>query len=130
MDKGLPRLLGALGGLMILLGAVLSALGGIAESLLELRAAPFLHGLTDGFVLLVLGIIMLILTAYSSRGPEERGVAGGIVLLVLSGILLFLGFGSDVFVLVGAILGVLAGGLFAVESSFRSRYVRRPPPPR
>lgn len=114
-------MLGFLGGILVILGVLAGVLfGGIAD-LITSNGASFFHLLGSGLIDFVLGILMLVFTAYSRAHPPPDQAAGGVVLLIVSAIAWFFAGWSFVLVLVvlGAIFGVLAGILFLLEAAFR-----------
>lgn len=122
MRGGVATLLGILSGLLVLVGVLIGAiLGGIGD-LITGNGRGFAGLLYAGVIDLVLGLLILVFTAYARSHPPPDKAAGGVVLIVLSAIVWFFSGGSWYYILVvlGAILGLLSGLLYVLESAFRA----------
>ncbi len=122
MRGGVSTLLGLLGGVLVLLGVIIGGILGGVTSLITGNGRGFFDLLYNGLILLVLGVLILAFTAYARAHPPPDKAAGGIIVLIVSAIAWFFsgGVGFLVISTIGAILGILAGILFLLESAFRA----------
>ncbi|MDE1820374.1 MAG: hypothetical protein KGJ23_06825 [Euryarchaeota archaeon] len=122
MRGNLATLLGVLAGALVIIGVLLGALIGTILDVATWNGYDLVGLLYSGIIDFVLGILILIFTGYARSHPPPDKAVGGVVVLVLSGITWFFagGHGAYVIVVIGAILGVIAGILFILESAFRT----------
>ncbi len=111
--KLVPTLLGAFGGLLILLGALVAFLLGMVNGIATSHPGPLLTGMATGAIAGAVGFIALVLTYYS-RGSEWERLAGGIGLLVL-GVVSWAFLMSSALAIAGSILVFFGGLVFTLE---------------
>ena len=109
----LGSVLGFVGGILILLGSVVTFFFGVAVAAIH---HSFLEGIGATALALeqaVVAVILLFFTALAARRSRDYALAGGVVLLLVSLIgLVFLGGG--VLIVIGFILTLIAGVLFVI----------------
>ncbi len=122
MRGGLATLLGLIGGVLIIVGVLIGGLIAGLGDLIAGNGRGFAGLLYAGVIDLVLGLLILVFTSYSRSHPPPDKAGGGVVLIVLAAIVWFFAGGSlyFIFVVLGAVLALLAGILFLLESAFRT----------
>ncbi|HEV2231630.1 MAG TPA: hypothetical protein VGS18_05545 [Thermoplasmata archaeon] len=106
---------GLLGGLLIVLGALVSLVVSAAD--LVVGRFPFaIDAGVDATVLFVVGLLALFF-AYLARGPwSDRPISGGVLLAVVAFLgWVFVGVGGNVLALIGLVFVFLSGILFLVS---------------
>ncbi len=122
MRGGLATLLGLIGGVLIIVGVLIGGLIAGLGDLIAGNGRGFAGLIYAGVIDLVLGLLILVFTSYSRSHPPPDKAGGGVVLIVLAAIVWFFAGGSlyFIFVVLGAVLALLAGILFLLESAFRT----------
>jgi hypothetical protein len=114
-SKSLARTFGFLGGILILIGSVVTFFSGVVFAAIDRSLREGLGSTALAFEQGVVGVLLLFFVALSGSRPSEYAVAGGVVLAVVSIVVLVFLTGG-VLVLIGAILTLVAGVLFALPS--------------
>lgn len=110
-SNSLAKTLGFLGGILILLGSVVTFFSGVIFAAIDRSLREGLGQTGLAFEQLVVGLLVLVFVALSGGRPREYATAGGVILVVVSIIVLIFLTGG-VLVLIGAILALIAGILF------------------
>jgi len=119
-EKRLGYGFGLLGGGLILLGSLVSILVGVVDLAIG-RPFGALNSATLAVVLFVVGGLVLFFTWLARRDWNDRPIASGVMLVVLSVVgWAFLGLGENVISLVGALFAFVAGVLYLVEPAKRA----------
>jgi hypothetical protein len=110
---GLARMFGFLGGILVLIGSVVTFFFNIAYAAIDRSFREGLAGTATALEQFIFAILILFFVALSGSRSSEFRMAGGVVLIVVSlvGIILI---GSGVLVLIGFVLALIAGVLFVV----------------
>ncbi|MGI0132632.1 MAG: hypothetical protein ACREDK_06025 [Thermoplasmata archaeon] len=105
---------GLLGGVLTLVGALVSGVTGLVDLTLGRNFGAGASG-SEAAVLLVIGALALFFSYLAYRSWSDRPIAGGVLLVVL-GVLGWgaLGLGTNLPALVGALFVLLGGILFLV----------------
>lgn len=111
--KRIPTLLAGVGGLLILLGALVAFLLGMVNGISSHSVAAASTLVSTAVVAGVIGVIALVMTYYA-RGSDTERLVGGIGLLVL-GAVSWAFLMSSALALAGSILVFFGGLVFAVE---------------
>jgi hypothetical protein len=107
--------LGVLGGLLIIVAAIVSVLVSTAD-LVTGRPMGALSAASEATLLFVVGILAALFSYLAYRPWQEHPVSAGVLLVVLAIVgWAVLGLGGSVLALVGALLVLLAGLLFLVQ---------------
>jgi hypothetical protein len=114
-SKSLARTFGFLGGFLVLVGSVVTFFSGVLFAAIDRSLREGLGSTGLAFEQAVVAILLLFFVALSGSRPSEYSVAGGVVLIVVSIVVLVFLTGG-VLVLIGALLTLIAGVLFALPS--------------
>ena len=109
----IPTLMGAVGGVLILMGALVAFFLGVAATIATNHVGPILAGMTTGVVAGVVGLTALVLTYYV-RGSQNEKLAGGVGMLVL-GAVSWAFLMTSALAIAGSIVVFFGGLLFALE---------------
>jgi hypothetical protein len=113
-DRRLGFLFGLLGGLLLVLAALVRFLLGVVF-LATGHGYLGLGSIGESILYLVLGLVVGLFAFLGRRGPADRALTAGIVLIVLSLVgWLTLGFGGSLLALLGAVFALIAGIVFVV----------------
>ena len=108
-------LLGVIGGILYLLSAVLTLLGGTVLALLGHGGPYGLLNAAGGFVVqAAIGILALVFASVAVRSGRESGLAGGVVLVLLA-LVTWLVVGRSVLLILGGLLVLIGGVLLILE---------------
>jgi hypothetical protein len=114
--KGLGLLFGVLGGILLVVAALLVLVGGAISVLLGHAALRSLGLATVHFFLdVVVAILMIFFAALGSRHASELALAGGVILVLLAFVTWIL-IGVGVFELLGGLFALIGGVLLVVGS--------------
>lgn len=106
---------GLLGGLLLLVGAVVALALGVAD-LVAGRALGVIDAWSESVVLLVIGGLALFFAYLGQHTWRERGYASGTMLVIVAVLgWAVLGLGANLVALIGAIFVFLAGILYLLE---------------
>jgi hypothetical protein len=106
---------GLLGGLLILVGALISLVVGAADLVVR-HPYVAVGALSGAVILLVVGGLALFFAYLGYRGWSDRPLVSGIMLVLLAAIgWVALGIGANVVSLIGALFVFLAGVLYLIE---------------
>ncbi|MDE1837333.1 MAG: hypothetical protein KGJ23_12070 [Euryarchaeota archaeon] len=111
--KAVPSLLGAVGGLLLIVGGIVSFILGAVYAVVTAHAQSLIVGIGLGILAGVLGLLTWVMTYYARGTPGER-IVGGVTLIVLG----IVGWGfltGSLIALVGATLAFFAGLIFSLE---------------
>ena len=110
---------GLLGGALMLLGSIVTfVLAGVDFAFGHARGA--ISSVALGVVLLVVGVLVLFFAYLGHREWSNRPLACGVLLVTLAVVgWAFLGLGSNLVALIGALFAFLGGILFLVEPAKR-----------
>lgn len=111
--KLIPTLLAGIGGLLILLGALVAFLVGMVNGITTNSVAAASTLIATGVMAGVIGVIALVMTYYA-RGSETERLVGGIGLLVL-GVVSWAFLMASTLAIAGSVLVFFGGLVFAVE---------------
>jgi len=114
-ERGLGYGFGLLGGVLLLVGSLVSFLFGVVDLA---TGHPFgaLAAATLGVLWLVIGALALFFAYLGYHGWSDRPLASAVLLVVLAVVgWAFLGLGANVVVLVGGLFALLGGVLFLVQ---------------
>jgi hypothetical protein len=115
-SNSLPKTLGFLGGILILLGSVVTFFSGVIFAAIDRSLREGLGQTGLAFEQAVVALLILLFVALAGGRPRDYAVAGGVILVVLSIVVLAFLTGG-VLVLIGAILALIAGILFLLPSA-------------
>jgi hypothetical protein len=111
---------GLLGGVLIVLGAIVSALVGTFDLAMG-RFAGALGAGSVAILLLVVGALALFFSYLAHRPWSDKPIIAGVLLVVIAAIGWGVtGFGGNVFALLGALFVFLAGLLFLLQPALSS----------
>jgi len=119
--KGDPRsfalLFGLLGALVLVLVGIIDFVGGFV--LLAIGAGGHALGAwSRSLVEVVVGLIIGVFAFVGRTGPHDRGLAAGVVLVVIAVVgWLGLGFGGELFALLAVLFTLISGILYLVTST-------------
>ena len=112
--RGLAFLFGVLGALVLILAGVVDFVGGFVFLALGLGSHA-LSAWVRSVVYVVVGLMFGVFAAIGRSGGEDRKVAAGVILVVLSIVGWFgLGFGGELLALLAALFALISGLLFLV----------------
>lgn len=111
--KLIPTLLAGLGGLLILLGALVALVVGMVNGTTGHGAASTATLVSTGAIAAVIGVIALVMTYYA-RGTETEHLIGGVGLLVL-GVVSWTFLTASGLAIAGSVLVFFGGLVFTVE---------------
>jgi hypothetical protein len=112
-SNSLARTLGFLGGILILLGSVVTFFSGVVFAAIDRSLREGLGQTALAFEQGVVAVLLLFFVALSSARPRDYTLVAGVVLIVVSLLALILLTGG-VLVLIGAILTLVAGILLVL----------------
>jgi hypothetical protein len=116
-ERGLGNLFGLIGGALIIVGAVVAAAFGAADTLLG-HVLAAMNAMSEAVVLGVVGALVLLFTYLGEREWSAKPVVSGVLLVLLAVISWgVLGLGENVLAIVGGIFVLLAGALYLIEPS-------------
>jgi hypothetical protein len=110
-QRSLARTLGFLGGILILIGSVVTFFSGVLFAAIDRSLREGLGQTALAFEQAVVALLLLFFVVLAGSRPREYSMAGGVVLIVVSVVVLAFLTGG-VLVLIGAILTLVAGILF------------------
>jgi hypothetical protein len=113
--NSLARTLGFLGGILVLLGSVVTFFAGVLFAALDRSLREGVNQTGLAFEQAVIAILILFFVAWSGTRGRDTTVAAGVVLIVLSVLVMVLLTGG-VLVLIGAILTLIAGLLLVLPA--------------
>lgn len=114
-SNSLARTLGFLGGILVLLGSVVTFFSGVIFAAIDRSLREGIGQTGVAIEQFVVGLLLLLFVALAGHRATDYRVAGGVILVVLSIVILVFLTGG-VLVLIGAILTLIAGILFLLPS--------------
>ena len=106
---------GLLGGLLVIVGAILALAMGVAD-LVAGRPVGTINAWSESVVLFVVGGLALFFAFLGQHTWREKGLVSGVMLVIVAVLgWAVLGLGSNVVALIGAIFVFLSGILFLLE---------------
>jgi hypothetical protein len=113
-DRRLGFIFGIIGGLFLLLAALVRLLLGVVFFATG-HAYLGVGSLAQSVIYLLIGLVIAFFAFVGRRPGADRSLAAGVVLIVLSILGWFtLGFGASLLALIGAVFALIAGILFVV----------------
>jgi hypothetical protein len=123
-ERSIAAILGILGGVILLIGALVSLIYGLAFVALG-KPSIGIGSLGFSVIEAVMGLLIIFFALLAASRSMDLTLAGGIVLFVLAivgwGIL---GFGGSVLATIGLLLALVAGLLYLVAAMSRGRWTR------
>jgi hypothetical protein len=113
--RGIGFVFGILGALLFVLDALLDLLRGVVWAAYG-RPLAGLGFLSESLLLFVVGVIIGLFAFFGVRGPRERAMTSGIVLIVLALVALLV-LGGGILAILGAILALVGGIVYAVNAA-------------
>jgi hypothetical protein len=108
------RLLGFLGGVLLVVDAFFVAVFGYGYAILQRSAGEALHATVGSIEVFVVGVLVLVFVFVGSNRTRDSSLAAGVVLIVLAVVTwVWIGPG-DLLGVLGALFALLSGVLFLV----------------
>ena len=118
-ERNLGYGFGLLGGLLIVIGAIVALMTGVADLVLSHPFAT-INAWSESVVLFVVGALALFFAYLGQHSWRDRGLVSGIMMVVVAVLgWTVLGLGTNLVALVGAIFVLLSGILYLVEPTKR-----------
>lgn len=110
---------GLLGGLLIVIGALMALMVGVADLVVS-HPIGTINAWSESVVLFVVGGLALFFAYLGAHSWRDRGLVSGTMMVIIAVLgWAVLGLGSDIVALVGAIFVLLSGVLFLLEPAKR-----------
>jgi|GEM_PF-5719571 len=124
LGRALATFLGFVGGALVALAGFVTFLGGLLRTGVGTGSAELASSLVLGFVAIVLGVVMVIVSRPRLLWWRGRSLTTGVLLIVLA-VATWVIIGGGLLMVLGVLLAVIAGLIFVVEEfTHRSLFSR------
>jgi hypothetical protein len=122
--RAIATLLGVLGGLLVALSGLTSFIGSLLRSGATMGSSALTSSLLPALVAIVLGAVLMILARPRILWWRGRSLTTGILLIVIA-VASWVILGGGLVLVLGVLLAVIAGLIFAVEELTHRSLFRR-----